>query len=205
MTRRAELWPDGPVELPAPVRLGDELYVVRRLPPYDLLHALSGGDWTQLLPRGLRRRDLRAVALRLYDPADALDLPHLWQVATALGGRLAGTTVDEGHDPSAGWWPAHRLAQFAVVHWLTFDGWCLRRGFNPHDAPLHRIIAAAWQFRIDHRPTEGTGKHEKQISIEALRTQVWTPPGPHRAQVMRFTASQERAAALAALREALPG
>lgn len=205
MTKRGELWPDGPVALPALVRLGDETYRVAEVPTRDLLYALAAADWTRLLPRGLARRDMRRVAVRLYDPADALDYRHLWEAATALGGRLAGVDVSEGHDPQAAWWPAHRLAQYIVASWMTFDGWCVRRGFDPHTAPLHRLIAAAWQFRIDYRPTEGVGKDAKQITVEALRTQVWTPPGPHRKQVMRFTASQERAAALAALREVLPG
>lgn len=205
MSKRGALWPDGPVALPATIRLGDEHYEVRPIPTFDLLHALSVGDWPRLVPDGLRRRDRLAVAYRLYDPADELDLPHLWQAATALAGRLAGVSVDEGHDPQAGWWPAHRLAQFVTVHWMSFDGWCVRRGFDPHTAPLHRIIAAGWQFRIDNRPSEGTGDKAKPITVEALRQQVWTPPGPHRKQVMRFTASQERAAALAALREVIPG
>jgi hypothetical protein len=204
VTARGELWPGGPVALPADVRLGDELYRVRPIPTHELLYALSAGDWTRLVPRALSRRDMRRVAIRLYDPADALDFPHLWEVATALGGRLAAVDVAEGHDPGAGWWPAHRIAAFVVTHWLSFDGWCVRRGFDPHTAPLGRIIAAGWQFMIDHRPTEGSGKDAKQITVEALRTQVWTPPGIHRKQVMRFTASQERAAALAALRDVLP-
>lgn len=199
-----QLWPAGPVELPARVRIGAHRYTVRAAPTPVLLHALAAGDWTRLLPYGLGRADRVRLVRRLYSPTDGLDLPHLWQVATALGGRIAGVAVDEGHDPQAGWWPAHRIAQFCVGHWLSFDGWCVRRGFDPHRAPLHRIIAAGWQFRIDNRPTEGTGKNQKQISVEALRAQVWTPPGVHRAQVMRFTAQQERAAALAALREVLP-
>lgn len=205
MTRGGELWPGGPIVLPAEVRLGDERYRVAPIGTYELLHALSVGNWVRLVPLGLAGRDRRRVALRLYDPADALDFGHLWQVATALGGRLAGVDVDEGHDPGAGWWPAQRIAAFVAAHWLSFDGWCVRRGFDPHTAPLHRIVAAGWQFMIDHRPTEGEGSKAKQITVEALRTQVWTPPGRHRKQVMRFTASQERAAALAALREALPG
>lgn len=205
MTRGGELWPGGPVVLPAQVRLGDEWYRVAPIGTHELLHALSDGNWVRLVPLGLVGRDRRRVARRLYDPADALDFGHLWQVATALGGRLAGVDVDEGHDPGAGWWPAHRIAAFVVGHWLSFDGWCVRRGFDPYAAPLTRIVAAGWQFMIDHRPTEGEGSKAKPITVEALRTQVWTPPGRHRKQVMRFTASQERAAALAALREALPG
>lgn len=204
MTAPGELWPDGPVELPAYVRLGDDEYRVRAAPTYELLHALAVGDWTRLVPRGLTRADRARVGRRLYDPADALDLGHLWQAGTALFGRLGGTSVAEGHDPAAAWWPAHRLASFAHASWLTFEGWSMRRGFNPHAEPLHRIIAAAWQFRIDYRPTEGSGDKAKPISVETLRTQVWTPPGPHRVQVMRFTRSQERDAALAALREVLP-
>jgi hypothetical protein len=200
------LWPDGPVALPALVRLGDETYRVRAMPTFDLLYAIGAGDWAALLPYGLGRRDRRALALRLYDPADGLDLVHLWQGSTALAGRLAGVSVDEGHDPQAAWWPAMRLAGFAVTHWLTFDGWCVRRGFDPHTAPLHRIIAAAWQYRIDTRPDDGAGEGKaKPISVEALRKQVWTPPAGHRSQTMKFTREQERASAMAALREILPG
>lgn len=205
MTRAlGELWPDGPVELPALVDLGDERYRVRPVETRELLYALAAGDWTRLVPRAVRRRDRVRLAQRLYDPADALDLPHLWRAGTTLFGRLAGTSAGEGHDPAAAWWPGHRIAQFVVAHWLTFEGWSMRRGFNPHGEPLHRIVAAGWQFRIDHRPTDGAGEKAKPISIEALRDQVWTPPGPHRAQVMRFTASQERTAALAALTAVLP-
>ncbi len=205
MSAGGPLWPDGPVILPATVRLGAEVYRVRAAPTYELLHALAAGEWSRLVPGGLSRRDRYRLAVRLYDPADALDFPHLWDVSTALAGRLAGVSVSEGHDPQAAWWPAHRIARFGVDHWLSFDGWCVRRGFDPHTAPLHRIIAATWQFMIDHRPAEGEGKARRQITVEAFRDQVWTPPGPHRRQVMRHTAAQERAAALAALREVLPG
>ena len=178
---------------------------MRELPTFHLLHAIGSGDWTALVPQGLTRADRRAVALRLYDPGDGLDLPHLWQAGTALAGRVAGVAVDEGHDPQAAWWPAMRLAGFVIMHWLTFDGWCVRRGFDPHTAPLHRIIAAAWQYRIDTRPDDGAGDKAKPISVEALRKQVWTPPAGHRSQTMKFTPAQERASALAALREVLPG
>lgn len=205
MSRGGELWPQGPVALPATVRLGDDLVVVRDPGPYRLLHTLASGSWSDLLPGGLGRRDRYLIAVRLYDPADALDFRDLWRASTALGGRLAGVAVGEGHDAEAAWWPAHRIAQFVVSHWLSFDGWCVRRGFDPHAAPTHRVIAAGWQFMIDHRPSEGDGKNAKQITVEALREKVWTPPGPHRRQVMRHTAAQERAAALAALRDVLPG
>lgn len=205
MRSGGELWPDGPVALPATVRLGDQVYRVVEVPTFALLHAIAAGDWSALVPNGLTRTDRYRVAVRLYDPGDALDFAHLWQAGTALGGRVAGVAVDQGHDPQAAWWPAHRIAAFVVAHWLSFDGWCIRRGFDPHTAPLHRIVAAGWQFMIDNRPAEGDGKARKQITVEALRTQVWTPPGPHRRQVMRFTAAQERSAALAALRESLPG
>lgn len=205
MSTRGALWPDGPVALPATVRLGDDDYQVRQLPTLPLLHALAEARWSYLVPGALRRRDRLRLAYRLYDPADALDYPHLWRAATILAGRLAGVPVAEGHDPQARWWPAHRIAQYAVTHWLWFDGWCIRRGFDPHTAPLYRIVAAGWQFMVDTRPTEGTGNDSKPISVEALRERVWTPPGPHRSQVMRHTAAQERAAALAALRDVLPG
>jgi len=197
-----ELWPDGQVVLPARVRLGDETYTVRAIGSYELLHVLAAGQWTRLVPSGLRRRDLARVAARLYDPADALDFVHLWQAATTLGGRLAGTSVETEQGPISAWWAGHRLAQFALGHWLTFDGWCVRRGFDPHTAPVHRTIAAAWQFRIDHRETEGVGKEAKPISVESLRQKVWLAPGPQRARAMRFTASHERETALAVLREA---
>jgi hypothetical protein len=180
------------------------VYRVKAIGTHELLHALADGDWTRLVPRGLVRADYLRVARRLYDPGDALDLPHLYRVSTALAGRVAGVDVDEGHDPQAGWWPAHRLAQFAVTHWLSFDGWCLRRGFNPWDATLPRIIAASWQFRIDTRPAEGAGDKAKPIDVEVLKQQVWTPPGAARKQVMKFTPAQEREAALAAIREIVP-
>lgn len=205
MTGGSELWPDGPVALPARIRLGDDTYRVRAMPDRVVLHTLADGAWTRLVPSGLRRRDAYRVAVRLYDPGDALDLPHLWRAATALGGRLAGIDVDEGHEPQAAWWPAHRIAAYVIRNWLLFDGWCVRRGFDPHTAPVYRVIAAGWQFVIDTRPAEGSGKDEKQVSVESLRTKFWTPPGEHRKQIMRFTASQERESALAALREALPG
>lgn len=205
MSAGGELWPAGPVTLPTTIALGDQRYRVRAAGTYELLHAIGSGQWSQLLPSGLTRADRYRIAVRLYDPGDALDFEHLWRAATALGGRLAGTVVDDGQDPEAGWWPAHRITQTLLTHWLSFDGWCVRRGFDPHTAPLHRVVAAGWQFMIDHRPTEGTGKDEKPISVEAFRTRVWTPPGPHRRQAMRFSAAQERDAALAALREALPG
>lgn len=198
------LWPGGPVELPASVRLGDESYRVRRLDRWSVLHALAEQQWTRLVPSGLVRADRYRVAVRLYDPGDALDYRHLWQAGTRLGGALAGTLPGEGHDPGAGWWPATRIAGNLTAHWLSFDGWCVRRGFDPHAAPVHRLIAAGWQFMLDHRPTEGAGKDEKQISPAAFREKVWTPPGPYRSQIMRFTAAQERQAALAALRESLP-
>jgi hypothetical protein len=175
------------------------------MPAGELLHALAVGEWSRLVPIGIRRRDRYRLAMRLYDPGDALDLPHLWQAATALGGRLAGIAVDEGHDPQAAWWPAHRIAAYVVGNWLLFDGWCVRRGFDPNTATVPRVIAAGWQFAIDTRPAEGTGKDEKPVSVDSLRAKFWTPPGGHRRQVMRFTASQERESALAALREALPG
>lgn len=205
MNLLGELWPGGPVELPAHVILGDQRYRVRAVPTRDLLFACAASDWTRLVPRAMPRADQLRLAARLYDPADALDFSHLWRAGVTLFGRLAGTTVGEGHDQAAAWWPAQRIAEYVVATWLTFDGWCLRKGFDPHTAPLHRIIAAGWQYRIDYRPTDGAGDKAKQISVEALREQVWTPPGPHRVQVMRFTASQERAAALAALRDVLPG
>lgn len=205
MSLPGELWPGGPVELPAYVKLGGDLFEVRPVPTRELLFACGAGDWTRLVPRALSRADRLRVAERLYDPADALDFPHLWRAGVTLFGRLAGTSAGEGHDPASAWWPAHRIAGFVVGAWLTFDGWCVRKGFDPWSAPLHRIIAAGWQFRIDYRPTDGAGDKAKQISVEALRDQVWTPPGPHRSQVMRFTATQEREAALAALRDVLPG
>lgn len=204
MIAGGELWPAGPVALPAEVRLGDDCYRVKPVGTHELLHAFAVGNWARLVPMALVRRDFRRVAARLYDPADALDYGHLWQAGTALAGRVAGVDVDVGHDPGAGWWPAHRIAAFVVPHWLSFDGWCVRRGFDPWSASLPRIVAAGWQFMIDTRPVEGTGKDQKQITVEALRERVWTPPGPHRKQVLRFTASQERSAAMAALRDVLP-
>jgi hypothetical protein len=202
VTEAGELWPAGPVALPARVRLGDETYTVRAIGSHELLHVLAEARWTRLVPSGLRERDRLRVARRLYDPADALDFGHLWDVATTLGGRLAGTSIESEQGPVAAWWAAHRLAQFALGHWMTFDGWCARRGFDPHTAPVHRVIAVAWQFRIDHRETEGAGKDAKPISIEALKQKVWLAPGVQRARALRFTAAHERETALAALREA---
>lgn len=204
MTPAGEWWPGGPVSLPARVALDGELYEVTARPTHELLHILAASHWPSLLPNGLRPADRLRVARRLYDPADALDLPHLWQAATVLGGRLAGVHVDEGHDPGAAWWPATRLAAMATRHWMSLDGWAAVHGVDLLRSPLSRLIAVTWQFAVEHRPTEGASKDAKQIPVESLRERIWTPPAAHRKQVMKFTPAQERAAALAAIREALP-
>lgn len=205
MTPAGEWWPGGPVTLPASVAIGGARYQVAEQPAMALLRLLAAGQWPSLVPGGLVPADRLRVARRLYDPDDPLDLPHLWQAATILGGRLAGVSVDEGHDPGAGWWPATRLAALATEHWLSFDGWAAVHGVDLLRSPVSRVIAVAWQFAVEHRPTEGSGKNATQIPVESLRERIWTPPTRHRKQVMRFTAAQERDTALAAIREVMPG
>lgn len=199
------LWAGGPVVLPAEVVVDGRTYRVRARPTVELLDVLARGNWPQLIPNGLAESDRMRLARRLYDPYDPLDLAHCWALSTALAGRLAGVDVDEGHDPCAAWWPATRLAAYVTTHWLSFEGWAATKGCGDLLAgSLHRLIAVGWQFAIEHRPSEGAGDKAKPISVEALRERMWLPPTEHRRQVMRFTASKEREAALAALRDVLP-
>ncbi|MEV4122922.1 hypothetical protein [Micromonospora sp. NPDC049645] len=205
MAAVGELWAGGPVVLPAEVAVDGRTYRLRARSTVELLDVLARGDWPQLVPNGLIERDRMRLARRLYHPYDPLDLAHCWALSTAIAGRLAGVDVDEGHDPCAAWWPATRLASHARTHWLSFEGWAATKGCGDLLAgPLHRLIAVAWQFAIEHRPSEGAGDKAKPISVEALRERMWLPPTEHRRQVMRFTASKEREAALAALRDVLP-
>lgn len=206
MSRAGVTWPRGPAALPLTYRLdGAELHLLGA-DPVRLLHLLATGDWPAILP-GLLDDDGRyAIAVRLYDPDDHLDLDHVWRAACIVGGAIAGTTpANPDADAAAGWWPATRLASLAVHNWMLFDGWAGRRGFDPWAAPLHRTIALAWQFAVEHRPVEGEGKNAKQQPVDVLRRRIFDPPAQHRKQVMKFSAATEREVALAALRDILPG
>lgn len=198
-------WPGGPVELPATISIGGEKYRVRPISDRDALAALGTGQWTRFVPEALTGRDRVRIAQRLYDPTDGLDLPHLFTAGAGIAARLAGLAPDDGEPVTATWWPATRIAGTVMSAWMTFDGWCMRRGFDPAAAPLRRVIAAGWQFMIDFRDTEDGTPDGKQISVQALRDKTWAQPTPTGRRRLRFTASQERSAALAALRESLPG
>lgn len=183
------MWPGGPLTPPCTIVLDGAVYRMRDRPTPELLHAIGTGNWWALFPVGLHRRDAMRVLVRLWDRHDHLELEHAWKVATDLGARLAGAPH---------WWAAMRLCATALEHRMKFDGWCTAHGFDPYVEPLWRTTAAVYQMLREQRATD-------ERKAAQLDDELFNQPLEGPMSVPRWTPEEEARAALAALRQAMPG
>lgn len=198
------LWSGGPARLPVWVELDGRRYRLRRASTVYLLDVISAGNWLAIFPGLLDPQDYAEVAGRVMHPDDDADYQELHDIGTTTGALLAGA-VWPGVGPS---WPgAVRLLATARARWLEFDGRWAGRGFDPLAGPLWRITGAVWDRLLTARVNAAAaGKSDQEV--RALEQEVWHHPlttgvlPSSRRVIAGHTPEQERASALAALREA---
>lgn len=195
----AELWPDGPIELPHTITIDDVEVEIPQIPTATLLGWLATGSWWSLFPESVDQVRMIPLTLRFIDDADVFDFEHLWLPATTVFGRLAGT---HGANSSTGWWPALRLAATATTNWALYTAWCATVGSAPLDGPLWQVIGTIYGWLRAQR-----GGDEQELA--KLEQQIWAPPPAKNAvvpeQLPRHVRDEEAKLALAALSEAMPG
>lgn len=197
----AELWPDGPVELPHEFVLDEFRLTLPEIPTVTLFGWLSSGAWWQLFPQAIDDLQLLSFNLRFIDDRDVFDFEHMCDVATVLFAALAGTRPRDG--AGTGWWPAVRLAASARVNWPVYVGWCGAHGTDPLDGPLWQVIGNIYGWLRD-----GRGGNPDELA--KLDQTIWAPPPvaattSATAELPRHVRDEEAALALAALHEAVPG
>lgn len=141
---------------------GDE-YTLPTLPTRTWLHALvlePPGNWLTIVPPQLAGDGRHRLNERLADPGDVFDLDDLEHVAENV---IADAVGIDFH-------PACRLAVSAWGNWLTFDGWCSASGFDPLAAPIGRLLAAVYAWRLS--------LCQKKEDLTKLDAEVWAPPPP---------------------------
>lgn len=132
----------------------------------DLIQLIAFGDWWAIIPGLCDDETKEWLLTRLMLHTETLELADVWKCATDLAGRMAGT---------GSWWAAHRLLGVAVADWMTFDGWCIKRGFSPLDAPLWRVCAAIYTMLRDQRVVSGSADKTK-IAWEKLHAELYDAP-----------------------------
>lgn len=123
----------------------------------DLARAAADGNWMYLINPGLVEQDRQALLLRVVDPADWFDLPHLYAVALILAEHVYGVE----------WHVATRLCWRAEAQWVTFHGWCLTRRLDPRALAGDEVCAVVWAWIAD-RLAWADGDETKRV-----RNDVW--------------------------------
>ena len=116
------------------------------------------GCWWQLWTAGLSDEDQTAMWERMVDPGEGWDLDDYEDVALAVLGAVVG----------CGFWPAWRLLGWARSAWMAFDGWAVEHGFDPLNAPVYRVVNAAYSLRVQ--------SCEKDGDKQRLDATLFTPP-----------------------------
>lgn len=147
----------------------------------QLLDIIGHGDWYALIPRLCDAETQEWLFTRLMLHRDALELPDVWECATTLAGKLAGT---------GSWWAARRLLGTALSDWLTFDGWCLQRGFSPLDQPLWRTSAAMYTMLREQRVVHGK-PDATRAAWDKLHRELYDAPRTAPRAIARWTPADE--------------
>lgn len=181
-----QLWAGGPVTLPARVAVDGYAFTVGSAPidTAKLIDLIAHGDWFAIIPGMVDEETYSHLITRVMRHTEPLELADLWKAATDLAGRLAGT---------GSWWAAKRLLGTAVSDWITFDGWCLKRGFSPLDAPLWRVTSAMYTMMRDQHVVHGK-PDQTTLAWEKLHAQLWMAPATAPRSVPLWTPADEAAA-----------
>lgn len=150
-----------PTPLPLAFRVDGEPMVLTDRRTTWWVRALAAeppGCWWQAIPGSLRESDQDRLLHRLLDDDDDFDLDDLESTAELVLTDALGINL----------WAGHQIARIVYANWMLFDGWCASHGFDPWAAPIGRVLAAGYTWRI--------GLCEKKSEVSQVDSQVWGPP-----------------------------
>ncbi|MER6610235.1 hypothetical protein ABT282_31075 [Streptomyces sp. NPDC000927] len=112
-------------------------------------------DWRLLVPGGLPEEQRSWWEDFLSDPESQHDWMVLRPAAFSIAKQVYGVP----------WWAAHRILKEAAEAYLSYQMWCVAKGFRPTDEPADRIVASAVAWISSQWTEESQAKTWQQATF----------------------------------------
>jgi hypothetical protein len=125
----------------------------------QLMHALSTGDLSRVVPGAAPPEQAAAWYAQLLDPGAAFDVPDARAVADAVIAEFTGMPAET----------AMSLARFCTDNWLLLDGYHLRHGLDLLTLAPRRLLAVLYAFVVEHRFEGDRDKADRALFPQRMR------------------------------------